>query len=407
MLLLWLSASVAMGVSFVCSLFEAILLSYTSAQVSVLATKRPRLGAIWSRFKDNIEKPIAVILIMNTAAHTMGATIAGAQVEAIYGETWLVAFSVALTYGMLQFTEVLPKTLGVRYNYVLAPVIAVPLHVIASALNRRIWFIQLLTRTNPRLANIVKASAQAETVTVRQIMTPRTDVAFLFVDQPTATVLEELIQSQHTRYPLCSGDTDHVVGMIHVKDLLPLIGAQSGGTMTNVSPENTQTDAKSVDVDLMKIKREVLFFPKHLPVLHALTGFQEKGLHLAVIVDEHGSTLGIVTLEDVVEELLGDIRDEFDVTEPDPIRVDGSGYHLDAKLALRELSNRIPELVEVVTERTPDVDTVGGLVVHELGQMPKVGDSFMLGKFRWTVTASDSRRVKAVLIEPASEINPE
>src|SRR5690606_2915879 len=121
-------------------------LSYSTSQVAALEAKRPGLGRIWRRFKDNIEKPIAAILIVNTAAHTIGATMAGAQFEKAFGPQGLVIFSVIFTYAMLQFTEVLPKTLGVRYSGVIAPVVGPPLQLTVRLLAPILWLIQLVNR---------------------------------------------------------------------------------------------------------------------------------------------------------------------------------------------------------------------------------------------------------------------
>lgn len=121
MTLLIVSIAVAMSVSFLCSVMEAALLSITPSKIALIAEKRPRIGSICRRFKEDIEKPIAVILILNTAAHTFGAAIAGAQFDKLFGSSYIWLFSLIFTVLMVQYTEILPKTLGVRFN---RPVIA-------------------------------------------------------------------------------------------------------------------------------------------------------------------------------------------------------------------------------------------------------------------------------------------
>ena len=122
-----IAVSIALGVSFLCSLMEAALLSLTPSQVARLSERHPATGAIWRGVKANLERPIAVILILNTTAHTIGASVAGAQFDELWGDEWIWAFSIVFTLVMLQFTEILPKTLGVQFNTLLAPVIARPL----------------------------------------------------------------------------------------------------------------------------------------------------------------------------------------------------------------------------------------------------------------------------------------
>ena len=146
MLLFAASVGIALAVSALCSLLEASLLSFPASQVATLSMKRPAVGAIWQKFKTNIEKPIAVILVLNTAAHTIGATLAGATFEKLFGAQWLFVFSLVFTYFMLQFTEILPKTIGVRYSGLMAPMIARPLDYMTRLLSPVLWFVHLVNR---------------------------------------------------------------------------------------------------------------------------------------------------------------------------------------------------------------------------------------------------------------------
>lgn len=135
MVLFLMSVSMALVISAICSLMEATLLSLTPSQVADIAQKEPQAGTIWRRFKANIQPPIAAILLLNTAAHTIGASIAGSQFAELYGDKWILAFSLGFTFVMLQFTEILPKTLGVRYNREVARYIAKPLNMVVVAFN--------------------------------------------------------------------------------------------------------------------------------------------------------------------------------------------------------------------------------------------------------------------------------
>ena len=153
-----LAVSLALLISALCSLAEATLLSLTPSQVAEMSAREPRKGAIWRRFKQNIEKPIAVILLINTSAHTMGASIAGAEFDALYGQEWLAVFSLVFTLVMLQFTEILPKTLGVRYNRELARVIGAPLALLIRVLNP---FLQLVYWVNRPFEGRRRGAAEA------------------------------------------------------------------------------------------------------------------------------------------------------------------------------------------------------------------------------------------------------
>ena len=146
MFLLFFSIAAALGVSALCSLLEATLLSLPASEVAMMASRYPRVAAVWEQFRRRIERPIAVILILNTAAHTIGATVAGARFEVLFGEKWLLVFSLVLTYLILQFSEILPKTLGVRYNREIAPCMALPLNAISTCLSPLVWLVHLVNR---------------------------------------------------------------------------------------------------------------------------------------------------------------------------------------------------------------------------------------------------------------------
>ena len=438
MMVFILSVSTALVVSFLCSLLEATLLSFSPSQVAALEARRPVIGKIWRSFKSNIEKPIAVILIVNTSAHTVGATVAGAQFESLFGARGLVVFSIVFTYLMLQFTEILPKTLGVRYSGILAPAIAPPLEVVVRALSPFLWLIQLVNRPfsgtevtgkdttlqeiaalaassplmDPHQSRMIQAASELESIRVRQIMTPRTEVMYLLVSQPIEEILSIVKRCPYTRLPLCEGDIDHVVGMVHGKDLMKVMDLTPGRFKIEPVAPTAQPGPEKVaavpgtalhvfgtgEIDLMKIKRDVVFLPDHLNVLEALRHFQRARLHLAVVVDEYGATIGIVTLEDVIEEMVGDIKDEFDLFAADMIKPEGDTFRVNGRLPLHEFVQHVPGLD--IDPAEADVDTVGGYVSQILGRLPVVGESIEVGPYTWTVTLADVRRVREVVLTP-------
>lgn len=438
MTILLLSAGTALFVSFLCSLLEATLLSYSPSQVATLRERRPSLGMIWQGFKDHIERPIAVILITNTTAHTVGATIAGAQFEKVYGTGGLIVFSAVFTFLMLQFTEILPKSLGVRYNDYFAVAVARPLQMLTVGMAPAVWFVQLINRPfglgrereentleeiaalaaqarlsqviNPRLARMIQTASEFEEIRVRQIMTPRTQVTVLQTADPIERVLEVVKDSPHTRFPLCEGGIDQVIGMVHVKDVLKTLDLMPGRFQLDEVPTAPSTERVAArpgeavhvfgagTIDLMQIKRDVIYLPEHLDILEALRRFQDARVHLGVIIDEYGSTLGIVTLEDVIEELVGDIRDEFDLQTPEMIRKEGDTYRVNGLFPLHEIDHHIPDIGFNHAEQ--EVDTIGGFLTQQLGHLPSVGETVVVGPYRWTVTAADGRRVRELTIAP-------
>ena len=248
---------------------------------------------------------------------------------------------------------------------------------------------------------------------VRQIMTPRTNVVHLSLDQPIGQVLRTVQKAAYTRFPLVNKDIDHVVGQVHMKDLFNHLKLVPG--KLRFSDEKTP-DGQAIaiadglpgsqvhvigsgEIDLNKIRRDVLFVPPLTPVPKLLRLFQTSHIHLAVVVDEYGATMGIVTLEDVIEEIVGEIEDEFDaaaaaseiVREGETIRVNG----LFPLHALREQLN----LDHLDFE---DVDTVGGYITQALGRWPKPGDEVAIGSYRAKVLSVTQKRAKQVLLTPVN-----
>ena len=245
---------------------------------------------------------------------------------------------------------------------------------------------------------------------VRQIMTPRTAVDYLTVDHPVNELLSVVQNSAFTRLPLCDGDLDHVIGVVHMKDLFNHLHLVAG-KLKFIDEKAPTGEAIAVptglpgsevhvigsgSIDLRKIKREVLFVPELSTVPKLLRQFQTRQIHLAVVVDEYGATQGIVTLEDVLEELVGDIADEHDTALPNDFVREGQNVRVSGLYPLHELADRLP-LTEL-----PDgeVDTVGGYIVQQLDRWPGVGDVVELGNFTLKVLSTQQNRVGQVLITP-------
>jgi CBS domain containing-hemolysin-like protein len=249
---------------------------------------------------------------------------------------------------------------------------------------------------------------------VRQIMTPRTNVDFLRLGQPINAILKTVQKSAYTRVPLCDGDLDHVVGLIHMKDLFVHMQLIPG--KLRFADEKTPdglaiaiADGKpgsqihvigSADLDLLKIKRDILFVPELLPVPKLLRQFQTSHVHMAVVVDEYGATQGIVTLEDVLEQIVGDIADEHDLSAKNDFISDGENYRISGTFPLHELRDRLALSHDI---DITDVDTIGGYITRELGRFARPGDSVPIGPYVARVVAAQSQRVTQVLLTPATQ----
>jgi len=227
-----------------------------------------------------------------------------------------------------------------------------------------------LTQDERRLIDEVFAAGERQ---VREVMIPRTEVAFLEGSMPVARALRETKAAAHSRYPVIRDSTDDVVGFVHVRDL---VGASARRAM------------KVVDV-----AREVKMLPSTKRVLPAMSEMRREGHHLAVVVDEYGGTAGIVTLEDLIEEVIGDIRDEYDAEGDVARTLRGGDREVDGLLNLDEFAEQIGTTL-------PDgpYETVAGFVMNRLGHVPSLGDAIEHDGIRLKVSSLDGRRVERVRI---------
>jgi putative hemolysin len=327
MSLLILGVAIALGVSFICSLAEATLLSLAPGQIADISQRRPGIGAIWQNFKSNIERPIAVILIINTAAHTIGASVAGAEFGKLYGEKGIWIFSAIFTVVMIQFSEILPKTLGVRFNREVATLAARPLKAAVLLMGPILKLVHWVNRPlqiresgsaaagpttmeeisalaglarlsqeiGVRQEKIIKGASRLSSLTAGQVMIPIEQVSFLSTAQKISEALLVAHTDAHTRFPICeNGDRNRIVGYVNFKEMVYFM---------HTNPN---------DSSLRGVIRPVLFVEMKTPVPALLEIFVQQHGHMAIVRDEAGNPAGMVTMEDLVEELLGDIQDEFD-----------------------------------------------------------------------------------------------
>lgn len=212
----------------------------------------------------------------------------------------------------------------------------------------------------------------------REVMVPRQDMCCLFTDDSFEENMRVVRETGHTRYPLCTEDKDHVIGMVHIRDLMDL----------------DLNDAESKNLNA--VMREILVVPEGMSVAKLLQFMRRKRTHLAVVADEYGGTAGLVALEDVLEEIVGDIQDEHDNDEEAEVRrfPDGS-YEFDGKVLLDDVA----ELLNIRLEE-PEEDTIGGYIFGSLGRRPEIGDKINIGDYTFEVLQVNGFRVVRVKAIP-------
>jgi CBS domain containing-hemolysin-like protein len=216
----------------------------------------------------------------------------------------------------------------------------------------------------------------------REVMKPRTDVAYVLTSDPPRRIAGRVMETGHTRLPLCEpdGGLDAAVGVLNAKDLLPLC----------FGPED--------DVDLPSIARPIAHVSESARVDDVLRDMRHARRHIALVHDEHGTVIGLITLEDILEELVGEIEDEFDPEQPDPIRVEDDGLHIDGSAAAREVADHLGFDLEAHHETT-----IGGYLSEELGRVPQAGEEVELHGRRFRVLGVDETRVTELALVDGDE----
>jgi putative hemolysin len=399
---------------------EIALVSLRDGQVRSLAAKGRRgqkvakLTSDPNRFLASVQ--VGVTLAGFLSAAFGAATLAGdlAPVlqdvglsEGAANTLALVLITLLISYFSLVFGELVPKRLGLQRAEGFAQVVAAPLDRIATLSRPLIWLLSRSTNGVVRLLGL-DPQEQRETITedelrglvaaheslttderklidevfaagerqLREVMIPRTEVAFLDASMPVTRAMKLTAEQPHSRYPVARDSQDDIAGFVHVRDLI-------------------MPSAKARGLKVADVAREVRQMPGTKRVLPAMSEMRREGHHMAIVVDEYGGTAGIVTLEDLIEEVIGDIRDEYDVGEGDPLQFRGGELEADGLLNL-------DEVFEQTGVRLPEgpYETLAGYVMSCLGHVPRLGEAVEVDGHRLEVSELDGRRTARVRVTP-------
>jgi CBS domain containing-hemolysin-like protein len=224
------------------------------------------------------------------------------------------------------------------------------------------------------IENVLELSSS----TADEIMTPRTDIVAVEVNSDLQKVLETTTVAGHTRVPVYEDNIDNIIGLVYAKDLLTEIGRDPA------------------DFKLRDKMRTAYFVPETKPLRVLLHEFQNQKLHIAVVLDEYGGTAGIVTLEDILEELVGEITDEYEETPPEPIKqIDQNTIDVDARTSIDDVNDEF----ELSLPEDEDYETIGGFVFSRLGYIPKTNESFDYENLKFTIASAEARKIKRIKIQ--------
>ncbi|MFV0493026.1 MAG: HlyC/CorC family transporter [Pseudorhodobacter sp.] len=422
----WLTAIAILALLVLSAFFsgsETALTASSRGKLKSLADKGSSGAKVALSITEDNEKMIGALLLGNNIVNILSASLATSLLTRLFGDGGVALATLVMTMLVLVFGEVLPKTLAITYpepfaarvapvirllTIVGAPVIAVVRYLVRGILTL------FGVRTDPQAHMLALRDEIAGAIAlghsegavekedrdrllgaldlsdrmVEEIMRHRRDIEMIDAEKSSNDILTQVLSSPHTRLPVYRGDDENILGVIHAKDLLREVDrvVRKGDSGNSLA-----------DLDILKITMKPYFVPETTPLDEQMRQFLKRRTHFALVVDEYGALRGLITLEDILEEIVGEIRDEFDVVEKDqPLIPDEAGnYAIDGAMTIRDL-NRLTDW------RLPDdeANTVAGLVIHEAQMIPNEGQVFSFHGFRFEVVTRKENRITALNIRP-------
>src|SRR5256885_5923082 len=393
---------------------ETALMAFSRARMLRLEKKGNRRAAIVNRLLEARERLIGALLLGNNAVNIAASALATSVFLVWFGEVGVVYATVIMTVLVVEFAEVLPKTVAINDPDRIALATAKAINWVVRLLGPVLIAIEALVRwilraVGAHVGDRPVLSAHEELrgtvdllhqeggvekldrdmfgglldlrdLTVSDVMIHSTEMITVNVDDPAEEVVEAVLAAPVTRLPLWRESAENIIGILHAKDLLRAIQA-AGGDLAKI--------------DISAIARPPWFVPDIRPLSEQLKAFRRRKTHFALVVDEYGEVMGLVTLEDILEEIVGDITDEHDVAVPGVRPQPDGSVSVDGGVPIRDL-NRAMEWSLPDGEAT----TVAGLVIHEARSIPEPGQTFTFHGFRFRVLRRERNRITALRIMP-------
>ncbi|HEY0212777.1 MAG TPA: HlyC/CorC family transporter [Paenirhodobacter sp.] len=422
----WLTGGAILCLLLLSAFFSASETALTAASRAKLRSQADRgdrgadaaLGVI-----ENSEKLIGAILLGNNVANILSASLATAMFTRAFGSSGVAMATLLMTVLVLIFAEVLPKTYAISLPERVAIRVAKPIHWVVMALTPIVGVVRLIVCGLLRIFGVRLQAGQAvfsfkdeiagaiaigssegtldkeerdrllgaldlDNRTVEEIMLHRSQIEMLDADLAPDALLAAVLNSPHTRLPLYKGERENVVGVIHAKDLLRAVDKflrTGDGRLDEAS-----------DLDVMKVAMKPYFIPDTTPLNEQMREFLKRRMHFALVVDEYGDLRGLVTLEDIIEEIVGDITDEMDPKAERLIKpTDDGDYLVDGTTTIRDLNRETDWAL-------PDdaANTIAGLVIQEAQTIPEEGQVFAFHGFRFQVVSRKDNRIAVLKIKP-------
>ncbi|MDF1620561.1 HlyC/CorC family transporter [Pseudothioclava nitratireducens] len=422
----WLTAAAIAGLLLLSAFFsgsETALTAASRAKLRARADKGDRGAERALSVTEDSERLIGAILLGNNVVNILSASLATALLTRLFGDSGVALATLGMTALVLVFSEVLPKTYAITLPETVAARVARPIGVLTLILapivtvvrtivRGILWAFGMRTDANQHMFSIHEEIAGALAIgasegtvdkedrdrllgaldlgerTVEEIMLHRSQIEMIDAEADPDTILTAVLGSAHTRLPIYRGERENVIGVIHAKDLLRAVEkvVRGGdGTLESIS-----------DLDVTKVAMKPYFIPETTPLDEQMREFLKRHTHFALVVDEYGELQGLLTLEDILEEIVGEIADEFDPKAEKRLKPTESGdYFVEGAMTIRDL-NRETDW----TLPDDEANTIAGLVIHEAQTIPTEGQVFSFHGFRFEVVTRKDNRITMLKIRP-------
>lgn len=391
---------------------EVALFSLTAKDLLELNRQHPSKYHIINKLLSKPKKLLATILVANNFLHIAIVILFSVSLDTVFARIaipWLkfVVEVILVTFLILLFGEVLPKVYANRNNVKFAQFIAYPLLVLNKLLSPVSAPMRALTvyiqeklgkqKTNfsvDQLSQALELTSDADTsqeeqkilegivsfgnTDTKQVMSPRIDIFAIEIEETFAEIYPKIVEKGYSRIPVYRDNIDRIEGVLFVKDLIPHINKK--------------------EFDWKSLMREPFFVPENKKLDNLLKDFQSMKSHLAIVVDEYGGTSGLVSLEDVIEEIVGDISDEFDDEDINYSQIDERNYLFEGKINLKDFYRIIDVNEDLFEDRKGEAETLAGFILEILGNFPKKGQKIHFENCQFTIEAVDKKRVKQIKI---------
>ena len=420
----WMTAAAILVLLLLSAFFsgsETALTAASRGKLRTAADKGSRGAESALIVTEDNERLIGSILLGNNVVNILATSLATAILTKLFGQNGVALATLGMTLLVLIFSEVLPKTYAITNPETVAARVASPIRYVILVFSPMVSAVRLLVRLVLRMFG-VKADPDSNILAVREeiagalqlghsegvvekedrdrilgaldlserfveeVMLHRSGIQMIDASLPVPQILAQVLESPHTRLPLYRDDPENVVGVLHAKDLLR--------AMHRMLEDGTMDTDEMNKFDIMSVAMKPYFIPETTTLDDQMRKFLERKTHFALVVDEYGGLEGLITLEDILEEIVGEIADEFDVPEEDMVKPTADGaYIVDGSMTLRDL-NRAHDW------NLPDdeANTVAGLVIHEAQMIPVVGQVFSFHGFRFEVIDKEQNRITSLKI---------